>query len=57
MHSIFDADVVDVHGDMYRSWAAPDLYPDEPQPVVTNWHPEDQVAYCGGAFATAAYSK
>lgn len=32
---------------MYRSWVFPGLYPNEPQPVLSNWHPEDIAAYCG----------
>lgn len=51
MYSIFDSPTpVGVHGQMYQAWAAPDLFPDEPQPALSNWHPEDLAAYCGGEF-------
>lgn len=55
--SIFDIGAVDQHQQMYKAWAAPDIYPNEPQPVLSNWHPEDLVAYCGGEYAMAAYTK
>lgn len=57
LHSIFDIDVVDVHASFYQGQVAPDLYPDEPQMRVENWHPEDQVAYAGGEYAKAAYAQ
>lgn len=51
MHSIFDSPTpVGVHGQMYQAWAAPDLFPDEPQPVLSNWHPEDLAAFVGGTY-------
>lgn len=50
MYSIFDAGVVQVNGSMYQAWAVPDLFPDEPQPVLSNWHPEDLAAFCGGVY-------
>lgn len=55
--SIFDIGAVGVRHDMYKAWAAPDIYPDEPQPVLRNWHPEDLVAYVGGEYAKSAYNK
>jgi len=33
--------------DMYRAWVAPDLFPNERQPVLKNWPAEDLEAYCG----------
>jgi hypothetical protein len=33
--------------DMYRSWRYPEMYPDERQPVLSNWSPDDLEAYCG----------
>lgn len=32
---------------MYRSWVFPDLYPNEPKPVLANWCNDDIAAYCG----------
>lgn len=37
--------------DMYRAWVLPDEFPNEKQPRLENWHPEDLVAYCGGVYA------
>jgi hypothetical protein len=54
--SIFDAEVIEVNADMYRAAVAPELYPAERPFRTENWHPEDQVAYCGGAYAKAAYT-
>lgn len=56
MYSIFDAGITEAHTEMYQAWAAPDLKPGQPQPRVSNWHPEDRIVYCGGDFAKAAYS-
>lgn len=33
--------------DMYRAWVYPELYPNERQPVLSNWSVEDLEAYCG----------
>lgn len=55
--NIFDVGAVIVAGDMYRAWVAPDLYPNERQPRLENWHPEDLIATCGGQYAKAAYTK
>lgn len=30
---------------MYRAWVFPDLFPDERQPVLKNWHPDDLEDY------------
>lgn len=56
--SVFEAGVLEVRTDMYRAWTAQDdeLYPDERQPVLSNWDPEDLIAFCGGAYAKAAYA-
>jgi len=37
---------------MYQSWIAPELFPNEKQPVLSNWHPEDLAMYCGGQYTT-----
>lgn len=57
MLNIFDPGAVNSHAAMYQAWVVPDAFPEERQPVVRNWHPEDLVAYCGGSYATVAYSK
>jgi hypothetical protein len=56
--SVFEAGVLEVHTDMYRAWTAQDdaLYPGERQPALSNWHEEDLIAFCGGAYAKAAYA-
>lgn len=54
--NIFDIDAVSVCGTMYQAWVMPELFPEERQPVLTNWDPEDLVAYCGGGFAKLAYA-
>lgn len=51
-HSVFDAGVLDRQVSMYQGWAAPDVVKDQPQPRLSNWHPEDLAAYCGGEFVT-----
>ena len=67
MHaSVFEAGVLAVHTEMYQSWALGEPMPEQndagrkkplpPQPRLSNWHPEDLVAYCGGEYAQAAYS-
>lgn len=56
MNSVWDPGVVEVHSEMYKAWAAPDLFPDQPQPVLSNWHPEDLIATVGGEYAKAAYA-
>lgn len=48
----FDIGVLSVHSDMYQAWVFPELFPEEPQPALQNWHPEDLAAYCGGVYAT-----
>lgn len=48
--NIFDIGAVGVRHDMYKAWVVPDLYPNEPQPVLKNWHPEDLAAFCGGEY-------
>lgn len=42
---------------MYQAQIVPEEFPDQRQMWVSNWHPEDQIAYCGGSFAKAAYTK
>lgn len=54
--SVADIGAVGVHGNMYEAWAFPDLHPEEPQPVLGNWHEEDLVAFCGGEYAKKAYA-
>lgn len=48
--NIFDIGAVSVQADMYQGWVMSDLFPEEPQPVLKNWHPEDLAAYCGGVY-------
>ncbi len=48
--NIFDIGALEVRGEMYEAWVMPELHPDEPQPVLSNWHPEDLAAYCGGTY-------
>lgn len=55
--NIFDIGAVGVCHDMYKAWAAPDVDPEQPQPVLKNWHPEDLVAYCGGEYAMQEYKQ
>lgn len=51
VNTIFDAAMSGItHSQMYQAWVAPDLHPDEPQPRLESWHPEDLAAYCGGQF-------
>jgi hypothetical protein len=49
--NIFDPEVLDARAEMYKAWVTPDLFPDQPQPVLKNWHMEDLIAYVGGAYA------
>jgi hypothetical protein len=55
MHNIFDSGVTIARTPLYQSAVAPDLFPEERPMRVENWNPEDQVAYCGGEYAKAAY--
>lgn len=36
-----------VRSEMYRAWVYPEIYPEQPQPRLVNWHPEDLVMFCG----------
>ena len=48
MSTLFDPDFSQSpRNEMYRAHVFPDLYPDEPQPVLSNWSDEDLEAYCG----------
>lgn len=48
MHNIFDETFNGMpRSEMYRAWMISDLFPNERQPVLSNWHPEDLEAYCG----------
>lgn len=47
MSSIFDIAFSD---DRYQAQVMPDLFPNIRQPVLSNWHPEDLPAYCGGQY-------
>lgn len=53
--NIFDIGAVSVVQEMYQAWVMPELFPDERQPVLANWHPEDLAAYCGGQYAERNY--
>ncbi len=45
---VFDSVLNGMPGiNMYRGWVFSDLYPDERQPVLTNWSAEEIWAYCG----------
>jgi hypothetical protein len=33
--------------DMYRAWVVPEMDPEQPQPVLSNWSVEELEAYCG----------
>lgn len=33
--------------DMYRGWVFPDIYPNQRQPVLSNWPAEDLEDFCG----------
>jgi hypothetical protein len=45
---IFDGALNGMPGiEMYRAWVFPDMYPDERQPVLSNWSAEDLEAFCG----------
>lgn len=46
-HSIFDIAFSD---ERYQAQVMPDLFPDQKQPVLNNWHPEDLEAFCGGEY-------
>jgi hypothetical protein len=48
--NIFDIGSVSAQQEMYQAWTMPELFPDERQPVLRNWHPEDLAAYCGGQY-------
>lgn len=50
MISVFDIGALAVHGDMYKAWVAPDAFPGQPQPRLSNWNEEDLTAYCGGQY-------
>lgn len=54
--NIFDIGAVDQHNEMYEAWVFPELHVNQPQPVLSNWHPEDLAAYCGGMF-TIGYNE
>lgn len=43
--------------EMYRAQVAPDLFPHEKPMRVENWDEQDQIMYCGGEYAKAAYLK
>ena len=46
--NIFDSQFNGMAGaSMYRAWNLPELFPDERQPVLSNWPAEDLEAYCG----------
>jgi hypothetical protein len=52
-NSIFDVSFGSMPGGtMYQEWAIPGTHPDERQPVIKNWHPEDRAAYLGGEYTT-----
>lgn len=55
--SVFDIGAVAVAANMYRAWVTPSEYPNERQPRLENWPLEDKIAYCGGTYALAAYSR
>ena len=48
--NIFDIGAVSVEQEMYQAWVMPELFPDQRQPVLKNWHPEDLAATCGGEY-------
>lgn len=48
--NIFDLGAVEEHSEMYQAWVMPELFPNAPQPVLSNWDPEDLSSYCGGQF-------
>ncbi|MBM4592646.1 hypothetical protein GS454_04660 [Rhodococcus hoagii] len=55
MNTIFDSTFSGMPGaEMYRAWTIPDLFPEQPQPVLSNWDPADLEMYCGGIYAKAA---
>jgi hypothetical protein len=54
--NIFDIGTLSVQSEMYEAWVFPDLHPDERQPVLKNWHPEDLAAYCGGVYTEAVHN-
>jgi hypothetical protein len=51
MQNVFDAGALAVHQTMYQAWVLPELFPEAPQPRLSNWDPEDLAAYCGGVYA------
>lgn len=45
---VFDSGLNGMPGiQMYRAWVHPDIYPNERQPVLSNWSAEDKLSYCG----------
>ena len=48
MDSVFSASFSQsTRSEMYQAWVVPELFPDERQPVLSNWLSEDLWAYCG----------
>lgn len=44
------------HAEMYRGWVIPELYPNEKQPLLSNWDPQDLEMFIGGQF-TPGYDR
>lgn len=55
MNNLFDSTFNGIeHSEMYRAWVIPELFPDQPQPALSNWPAEDLAAYCGGNYIKEA---
>jgi hypothetical protein len=57
MTSIFEVPFSGIpRAKMYQAAVIPDEFPHERPMLVNQWHPEDQVAYCGGEYAKQSYT-
>jgi hypothetical protein len=51
MMNIFDPEFSSIaRSDLYRSFALPELFPEERPPRLANWSAEDREMWCGGEF-------
>lgn len=56
MNNIFDATFNGMaRSEMYREWTVPGTFPEERQPVLSNWSQDDLEMYVGGKEAYGAY--
>lgn len=46
--NLFDTTIT--RNDLYRSFVAPELYPEERPARIENWSAQDREMYCGGEY-------